>query len=623
MADAPDDSRASDERPTPEQLRAELARAIALAAGLLPAEARARGEATKDDAGFSERTVAALVSTGGCLVEVAGARRVRVEELEELPSSPELDAALDLRRARPLGADERLRLARLYALTGKDEKAANLYRELLAYDGAPLGLAVEVAEAAAAGGHDSLALALAGIDRVAELLLTRDTSGETDEEPDLVRDDPLGAGALLERARDIAVQIGHAPRGVALARAATALYERVGRLTEARESLAGQARALAAAGRGKRARQVAARWRELAREERAPGSEAEAIMWLAEQETAAGALAVAGDLEGEALAILEAADHPAGAAACAARRGLRLADSGQPQKARAALEKAEALALAAMDGELAERNALEGARLDLVLGRVGPALARAEAIRKAADDRGDRGRATAAAVVQAEALLAAGDLDRARKALVRVSPAIDDDATAGRAARVRAELDVLGGRPVEARLLLADAARCLRAASLRGEAAECLVRRAEVAADDGEPEGARRDLKRALDQSPALAPRLELRMELVRARIAEEKEEADLLLEEVCDRTAAEADPLGRALAASARARSLLADGREDEALDALGPALEGAAAMREGLPNPLKSAGVRASPWVAPLVAAATALGPRGTALLAKRLPE
>ena len=196
----------------------------------------------------------------------------------------------------------------------------------------------------------------------------------------------------------------------------------------------------------------------------------------------------------------------------------------------------------------------------------------------------------------------------------------EEDVT--RAARVRAELDVLGGRPVEARLLLADAARCLRAASLRGEAAECLVRRAEVAADDGEPEGARRDLKRALDQSPALAPRLELRMELVRARIAEEKEEADLLLEEVCDRTAAEADPLGRALAAAARARSLHADGRDEEALEVLGPALEAAAGLRDGLPGPLKAAGVRASPWVAPLVAACEFLGARGAALLVKRLP-
>ncbi|MCO5171248.1 MAG: hypothetical protein M9894_33520 [Planctomycetes bacterium] len=584
---------------SPQELRAALAALLAARAGVAPSFVAARAEAARGDAGLAEAVVQALVGGGAFIVEDPGARRVRLEELDALPPLQELEDALDRRRARPLTIEQRLRLARLYALIQRDEKGAACYRELLGASALPVPMAIEVAEAAGRAGAS--ALALAGIDRVAETILTRDPTGEQVAGADLMREDPLGAGALLERARDIALTIGHAPRAVALARAATALYERLGRRQEARESLAGQARALRAAGRGKRARQVAERWRELAEDDGAEVSQARALAWLAGEAEADGAVRGAADLLGKAEALLVAAGDPAGALDHARRRGALLERAGALAEAGAALGRALALteeaggwpgADAAAHARAADDLRLSLARLDLVGGRPGRALAAAGEVRAARLADGDAAGAAAAAAVVAEALVLAGDLPGAMEVVGEVAPVLaehDLPAARGRAARARAEVAALDGRPGDAALLLHDAAGDLRRAGDEAEAALCVLRRAEVLAAAGDLDGCRRELDHALALAGGLPPRLELRLELLRALLAP-AEEADLLLDEVAERAPDEGDPWVRAAVAGARARRGERDGLEAAAAEVR--------AVRDDLPPTLR-AGFARSPLV------------------------
>lgn len=581
---------------TPQELRAALAAALAARAGVAPPVVAARAAAARDDAGLAEGVVQALVVGGAFIVEDPGARRVRLEELDALPALPELEDALDRRRARPLTTEQRLRVARLYALIQRDEKGAACYRELLGASALPVSMSIEVAEAAGRSGAH--ALALAGIDRVAETILTRDPTGEQVAGADLMREDPLGAGALLERARDIALTIGHAPRAVALARAATALYERLGRRQEARESLAGQARALRAAGRGKRARQVAERWRELAQEDGAELSQARALEWLAGEAEADGALRGAADLLAAAERLLAGAGDPEGALAHARRGAALLERTGALTPAREALARARALAVEAgarpgAATDALERAALdvglEAARLDLLDGRPGRALAAAGEVRAAHVARGDAAAAAAAATLLAEALVAAGDAAGAAEVLAEAAPLLaehDLPAAQGRAARARAELAALDARVGEAALLLHDAEGAFRRASLAGEEAQSLLRRAELLAA-ADPDACRRELARALALTGNLEPRLELRLELVRALLAPPAE-ADLLLEEVAERAPDEGDPWVRAAVAAARARRGEPEGLEAAAAEAR--------AVRDDLPAALR-AGFGRSP--------------------------
>jgi hypothetical protein len=599
---------------TPQELRATLAGVLAARAGLPPGGVAARAAAARDDPAFAEAVVQALVGGGAWIVEDPGARRVRLEEIDALPALQEVEDALDRRRARPLSTEQCLRVARLYALIKRDEKGAACYRELLARrEPVPLSMAIEVAESAGrAGAH---ALALAGIDRVAETVLTRDPNGEgASDDADILREDPLGAGALLERARDIALTIGHAPRAVALARAATALYERLGRRQEARESLAGQARALQAAGRSKRARQVAERWRELAAEDGAVASEARAVGWLAGEAAAEGMLRAAADLHQDAVDLLVDADDLVRALAHARKRAELLERGGALEDARAALARALAIAdeLGAerpdeADPQHALALRLDAARLDLALGDLAQAIAGAGAVRATQLARDDAGRAASAATVLVDALIAAGDLAGARDVLGEVTPVLarlDDPAANGRARRARAELDALDGRVREAGWMLHDAAASFSHAGAEAEAAQCLLRRAELLAAAGDRDACRQELKRALELTGTLAPCLELRMELLRALLAP-PEEAHLLLEEVAERAPTEGDPWVRAAVAAARAR------RGDGALATEGLTLAAAELrkIRDALPEPLR-AGFASSPWARAVVEAGAAVG-------------
>jgi hypothetical protein len=106
-------------------------------------------------------------------------------------------------------------------------------------------------------------------------------------------------------------------------------------------------------------------------------------------------------------------------------------------------------------------------------------------------------------------------------------------------------------------------------------------------------------------------------MELLRAGMTAEQDEADLLLDEVAERAPVEGDPWTRGLVAAARARAMLRSGRVDESarrgrgrVDALVP-------IRDGLPEGLRR-GFRGSPWVRPLEAVARGASGEAPELLA-----
>lgn len=592
---------------SPAELRRRLAGLLARRAGLAPAAVSARAEAARDEEAFVDGAVRAFVDRGCYAHELLSARRVRLEDLDALPAGRELEDALDRRRGRSTDGLELVRLARLYALVGQPERAASCYREVLALRGVlPLGLAIRIAEVAAAGGD--VALALAGVDRVAELILTSaDPAQGAEPVPggDPLRDDPFGAAALLERARDVALDVGYAARAVALGRAATTLYERLSRRPEALRSLAGQARALLGVGNPKKALLTAERWRDEALEAEAPGEEGRALEFLAERLAEDGQLREAAELLGEAVEVWRGVgDVPAALAAARARASYMQAD-GTLDMALRVLDDARAEAEEAdLGGAILELQEA-AVRVALRLGRPGDALARAEALRRACEAEPGREEAGAAAIVlMAAALVLAGDASRALRALGRVALALEDPAAVGRSLEVRAEVAAAAGRVGEARLLLVDAARSLLAGDATLAAAECLLRRGELAVEVDAAEEARADLGRAAELG--LEGLSELRAELLQARLAD-RDEAELVLEELRDR--AEVCPLpDRVRVACAAARFHLDGGDAAEAGQALAGVLEALLELREGLPGALAQQLPR-SPLCGPVLEAVAAL--------------
>lgn len=575
-----------------EEQRARLAGLLALRAGLEPHQVAARMSSARADDELVEDIVCALVDGGGYLHEEVGSRRVRLEELDSIPVGGELLAALDRRRSRPLLPLQRVRLGRLYALASEVEKAAVAYREVLAGPEAPpLSLAVELAAAAARAGLP--AIALAGVDRIAEVVLTRD-QGETPPGAggDPLRDDPLGAGALLERARDVALEVGHAPRAVALARAATALYERLGRRAEARHSLAGQARALRAAGNAKKARLQLERWRELARDVEAASDEAAALEALAAHEAAEGQVQTAAGLLEEAAKLLRATGDLPRALRLVRQRARHLSEEGALERAVGVLEEAALEAAEAGLSGLAADLGLDLVEVQLQRGWLGPALQGAEALRRRAEEQADGPREQEAILLFARALTMAGDEKRALEALRRLPPSLELAPWVGHAMRLRAELLAQDGQALEAELLLLDAARTLRAEA-PAAAAEALLRRAELCQEGGHAAAAVAARQAVADLG--VPPALELRYELLAARQCQDEEEQQALLEELWEGSAS-ATLEDRARAAVALARRRIAAGDPAGAVGPVKDVLEELREVQEGLPEPLR-AGFGRSP--------------------------
>lgn len=581
---------------SPAELRARLAELLAKKAGLEPHQVAARREAARQDPELVEAVLTALIDGGGYLHEEVGSRRVRLEELEELPIGPELLVVLDRRKVRPLQPVQQARLARLYALAGEVEKSAACYREVLAGpEPLPLALTVELAATAARAG--AVAIALAGVDRVAEVVLTRDQGEGPPLAGDPLRDDPLGAGALLERARDIALAVGQAPRAVALGRAASALYERLGRRAEARHSLSGQARALRAAGNAKKARQQLERWRELARDAGATSDEAAAVEALAEHEALGGQVQAASTLLGEAAQLLQEAGDVATGLHLLRRRAQLLGDEGALERAAEVLEDAVARAGAAELPALAADLGLELVRVQLSRGWLARAITGAEALFQACQARGDAAREGAAAVLLAQGLFWAGDAPRALKALGRLPAELDLGPLSGRSLRLRAELAAQRGQGPEAGLLLLDAARALRPL-VPAEAVEALLRRAELCLELGQVEAAREERRRV--GALGVPAALELRHELLAARLADE-EERELLLEELWEGSGSATLP-DRLRVAVALARLRLDAGDRAAGVAPLSDALDELREVRDGLDGRLRRGFARSPLLAAPL---------------------
>jgi hypothetical protein len=579
----------------PRERRTELAEVLCRSAGLIDGlSERAAALAAGED--FVEDVADALVTVGVYrpdpdqpLGPVA-----RLETLSSLPADPELVRALDLRRAESLSSLLQVRLARVYALVGQTEKAASCFRTVVARD-EPLSLAValEVAEAAAVGGRR--AVALGAIDWLAECLLTRDDISEGPRSDDPVRGDPLEMGALLERAALVATKISADPRTVALARAAANLYERMGRDADARRCLGLSAEALHRLGQAKKALTAAKALREKARQGQAPEDEAKALQIVAARITAAGQAKEAVKLYVEAAELLAAAKSArAGDAWRLAAE--TLADMGQLERGRGLLGAAAKQAAEAGHARDALALRAEAAGLDMVMGQLGDALSEANALREAWAELEPSD--PAAAIVQGRARALIGDVDGAREALASCALDVDDWRTAGAASRIRAEVALSEGRGDEARMLLADAARAFLEAKAKADAAEALLRRAELSLDAHDPDACRLDLKRCRSKVGALGKDLELRGELLRARLCVDLDEREILLEEAQGRASEQGTLVDRSLAAAAKAEHHLQAGDGDLAREALAPVLKELVGVRDALPSELRE-GFRRSPLI------------------------
>lgn len=580
--------------PPPDELRAEVARQLGRSARLTPDELEDQAQHAREAERFADEVVQSFVERGSYACGVRGSRLVRLEDLGQLPRTTQLEDALDRRRGQqPLETAHRLRLGKLYALIGHDEKAASCFREVLASsEPPPMALVIEVADAAARAGI--AALALAGVDRVAETILTRDPGEEHGE--DLLRDDPMQAGALLERARDIALRIGHAPRAVALGRAATALYERLSRGAEIRASLAGQVSAMRAAGNARKARLLAERWRDHARDSGAALDEADALETLAGQQRARGQLGEAAALLADAREVFDELREDAEALRLERERGWVLLQDGQLAEAQEVFAVATANARDAGLEELAFTLASDHVRAELLDGQVASALEAARALLEGASPA----QAPRAGLLVAEALALAGDGPGALSALLPVIQELEGPEEA-RALAVQAEVDVIDGRPQAARLLLASAGRLAEAGGEQSLAAELILREGELAWESGDREGCWAALGRAQRLGPQ--GRVELLAELLQARLAE-TEEGEELLDELLD---AVRGGLREQISVQA---TLLTLGYTDGAPSAPGQTaslVERLVALREALP-PGQRAGFHASALCRPLLRAVPA---------------
>jgi hypothetical protein len=579
---------------SPEALRADIASLLGRLGGLSLEQIQVRCDEAASHAAFCDTLVEAFVDMGGYTHPIPATRMVRLEDLERLPYTQRLEDALDRRRGQlPFDMPHRLRLGKLYALIGRHEKAASCFREVLASPEPPsMALVVELAEAAARSGRASIALA--GVDRVAETILTRDPS-EPHSGEDLLRDDPLTAGALLERARDIALRIDQAPRAVALGRAASALYERLGRPAEIRASLAGQVRALQAAGNARKARLMAEKWRDLSRDTGAPVDEAAAQETLADQNVARGQLGQAASLLADAADIFdELNDLPEALRLLRRQGGVQLQD-GLVAEARKTLEEARDRAARGELRALAQEIEAERIEVELADGNVGEALAAAQVLCDDWTASGDAGHLASAAVLLAEARILAGDAQGALQALAPHALVVPPGVWEARAIAAQAEAAAILSLDSQARLLLALAARAARSADDVSLAARLILRRGELAFDAGDEASARADLTEA--ERLGAQGRVEVQLELLQARLAEEEDEAGTLLEELADTVRGglpEQVKVQAALRAIGRGLDMMGN-------DLTAPLVERLREVRDALPEPLH-AGFVESPLCRPL---------------------
>lgn len=587
------------------QSRARLAKALFCAGGVGGEQLERRVAAAREDAEFADRVLTAFLSSGAYdpVPRDPSVRRVRLGDLRSLPPCAEMVTFCDRSRAKIEGTLELVRLARVYALLGHPETAASCFRRVLAR-GEPLSLplTLELAEAAAKGGDPSLALA--GVDWVAECLLTREEIAVGPRSQDRVRDDPLAVGALLEKARDISMALGQAPRAVAFSRAAVSTFERMGRLEEARAALGAAARALREAGDAKKAMAVAKRLRTQAQEEGDVRDEARAMAEVATQLASRGQREQAISVFQDTAKLLFEGGEPAAAVEQVQAAVKLLVRTGAlDQACQELITASDLLNRASLTQEALEMR-FEEARLRLQQGHLGAVLTSAESLRKAWEQAGRPERVASAVVLLGWALALAGDGERAQKALARTALQVGDWETAAASLRARAEVAIVQERPEEARLLLADAARAFQAADDALGKAEALLRQAEVALDADDPEGCRSSLGR-LNERDALPAQLELRADVLQARLTQDPDEQELLLEDVYDQSCSNGLFVDRVRSAVARARLQLDRGDAGAAEATLKPVLSELLSIKNGLPEPLQK-GLRRSPLARQVLALA-----------------
>ncbi|MEZ6186292.1 MAG: hypothetical protein R3F62_14955 [Planctomycetota bacterium] len=569
------------------QARALLVRQLAAQTGCTPAATKRLVDETAADEGLFARLVDAWVETGACLLGPSGPQ-VFLAQLERL-DAPGLAVAADLRRARALTPTELFRLAQLYGVLGRTERAATAFRELWTQAGLPLEYSVRLGIASATSAPE---LSLAAADRVAETILTRDLEAE-DDGPDLLRDAPHKAAVLLGLARDVALAAGDPDRAASLARAASALWGRLDHPPSRWTAMAQQARTLVAASQQSKARQVLTRWRDEAQEQGDAQAEAQAIASDAERVASEGKLGHAASLLAEAVELLESMGDPAGALTFRERQGQLLALEGSWDSAARTFASARALAEEASSPDQAASLWVSEGECALRQGKLSHALRCGENGRQdASSETLERSTLLVAAV-----LVAAGDGSRALKALVRLTDS-EDPRTLARSLELRAELCLGRGDEAGAQLAYADAARAYAGEPRR--AAECVVARAELALLQGDRERCRALCERA---DKVDAPHLDLRHELLQALLGE-PDEAELLLEDAVERTAEEGHRLDHLRALHANLGFALTHDRDPDALlERLGASL---AQLRETLPEKLR-ARFGTSPWVGRLRAFAS----------------
>ena len=529
-------------------------------------------------------------------------RPVFGETLSALPRCGEWLSALDRRAMRSdLSALERFRLGQLYEGVDEIERAAGSYRQVMARS-EPLAFPL-AAELGVALASTRPALALAALDRLASATLNAPRVAGAP------RPDPLSLALLLDRARGAALVAGAAPRAAALARAAVSILERANLRADARRVQLGAIAALCAADQPELGMGHAKRMRESAQADQDPEDEAKAILAAADQLEREAELDKVLALRRRAATILEDAGQlllAAGprvlAAELLARRGLL---EQARQEVAAAAERLEAGPQASDPARRRRALELRGEEVDyaLRLGRPELVLTRADQIRRGWEELNDPRRAASAMVVLAQALLLAGDQDRAWKALEKAAAHLEAPFARASSLRVRAELRYLQGDARAARLLLYDAERLFREAEASEWEIECLLRRGELSLSQGDLPAAREVQTQLQRRAPGLsAGRFELRRELLAACLSEDPDEIDLLLDDLEAQAEGEGQLEDRVLVGTAKANRHLDHGDLEQAEASLQPLLGALVAFRQTLPAPLQK-GIRDSPLGRPVL--------------------
>ncbi|RMG08167.1 MAG: hypothetical protein D6731_22355, partial [Planctomycetota bacterium] len=543
--------------------------------------------------GGLEEIARALVERGEWTPEGGEGGGVRLDVVLSLPHAEVLAGALG--RAPQAGEppEQFVRRARLLLRAGEVERAAAAFRtSLKGGEGPSPELVAELAEAAGSAGDRAVVRALGS------WLAERTGRSEGEASAD--------AAAPLLRCARAALACGLAAAALPLARAAEEAARACAEEALALEALEVVARAQRAAGDRAGAEASARALRGRAQSTGASALAVRGVRLLAELAAERGAgIEAERFCEAAAKDALVADDVEAALAALCARA--RLAEvAGRHERARAFLEES-ARRLSKRPGlALALREAL--AELDLRLGRPDRVLALGDKLRQGYEHVGDAPGATRAVLAQAEALALAGDAERAERALARAKQGEEDWALAGRALGVRAHVAEGEGRLGAARGVWLEAARALRAGGDSERTAAALLRRAELAADEGDFEGAGADLEwRAALLSEGASPCV--REELLRALLCADPDEGELLLEEARGRAETAGTLSERCRAAEVWARRLLEQGDADGARVALTPVLQELRSVREGLPEPLRE-GFRRSPLIRGLLALAQRVG-------------